>query len=815
MREWQLYVIHHSHTDIGYTDRQSVICADHAGYLRQAVQALSAIDAGQLPGCESFRYQCENDWMVENFLQTAAPEEAALFARYVQENRIGLSASYLNLTELADAPLLSSFLAKARRRAEQLGSDMRSAMTADINGYAWGYPDLLYQAGVDNLFCALHTHHGMFPMGHNPSFFYWKGPQGGRVLTFVGEHYHWGNTLGLCPEGDYSFMIRDEFQDAYDRCCFVSTDAATTAQEEMDMARTRILRYLDDLEQSGYPLDLVPVMVSGVISDNAPPNPRIAQRIEQLNDLLAGRVRIRMVLLDEFFDALRAAGEQISEYSGDFTDWWANGVGSVPKDIATYREAQRCARLCAKLDPDGTRADAALLAQYRQQAMLFSEHTFNYSCSCADPYEPLVTAVSGRKSAYAAMAEEAARTMLLRLLDGYGRISPRAGGKQCYRVINPHSEAMTLPVQITLSRWVYVDGSPIDNIPVLLLQNAATGEALPTQCRPSPRGKVLEAVVTLPAGGQLDLQVVRVQKACTHLDHVPNLAADWTVDVAGAPDLQTADHIETQYFDIRITRDRGVASVVDKATGRELIDPNAGLGAFTVAYEVTPPSGSQNATRRLMGRNQSAFGTVRHLSQVANAQVVDHGCVYTEVKLTCRLEGSQSCDLFLKVYHDLPLLRARIRMHKNSVHSAESIYVALPFAMDDNETWIDKAGCVLRPGVDQLPGTCQQYWLLQNAVVRCGQTHDLLIGMRDTPLISLGARKAAPVTLCDGNNHALNRSSLWSWAMNNLWETNFNINLGGFHEYAYTVTLSDKRSPQAQMTYAAAINEGLPVFLVK
>jgi len=39
---------------------------------------------------------------------------------------------------------------------------------------------------MEHLFCALHTHHGMFPMNHNPSFFWWEGPKGGRELTFVG-----------------------------------------------------------------------------------------------------------------------------------------------------------------------------------------------------------------------------------------------------------------------------------------------------------------------------------------------------------------------------------------------------------------------------------------------------------------------------------------------------------------------------------------------------------------------------------------------------------------------------------------------------
>ena len=44
--------------------------------------------------------------------------------------------------------------------------------------------------------------------------------------------------------------------------------------------------------------------------------------------------------------------------------------------------------------------------------------------------------------------------------------------------------------------------------------------------------------------------------------------------------------------------------------------------------------------------------------------------------------------------------------------------------------------------------------------------------MRDTPLIYMGEMKHHPIRLCDGgerNNHR----PVYSWVMNNLWETNF------------------------------------------
>lgn len=45
-KKWTVYVIHHSHTDIGYTDRQEKITQYHADYIRQVMDILDAARNG-------------------------------------------------------------------------------------------------------------------------------------------------------------------------------------------------------------------------------------------------------------------------------------------------------------------------------------------------------------------------------------------------------------------------------------------------------------------------------------------------------------------------------------------------------------------------------------------------------------------------------------------------------------------------------------------------------------------------------------------------------------------------------------------------
>ncbi|WP_286171686.1 hypothetical protein [Gracilibacillus phocaeensis] len=60
-------------------------------------------------------------------------------------------------------------------------------MTADINGYVWGYAESLYQNGVEYLFSCIHPHHGLFPLNQKQTPFYWESSEGNKVLVWVGE----------------------------------------------------------------------------------------------------------------------------------------------------------------------------------------------------------------------------------------------------------------------------------------------------------------------------------------------------------------------------------------------------------------------------------------------------------------------------------------------------------------------------------------------------------------------------------------------------------------------------------------------------
>ena len=810
-RTWHIDVLHHSHTDIGYTARQELVARQHADFLRGAVKILRRIDAGQAEEQRGFRWQCENFWQVEQFLKEADEVEKSDLIRLIREGRIGLSASYLNLTDLVDDTVLREHLNQARAWAKENGLPLRSAMTADVNGYSAALPDALSEAGIQYFYSAVHTHHGMYPLHRNPAFFQWCGPAGKRVLVFSGEHYHWGHVLGLCPRGLSSFMLNDDILQAVESGKLLSTDARTTEQEEMDIAVTRITRYLAGLEEAGWPLDFVPVFVSGILSDNSPPNGRVAERINRLNKRFDGRVTLGMTTLDAFFQKLESSVEEIPEYAGDWTDWWADGVGSTPEAVKLYREAQRSRNMAARLDPEGRHTDAALRQEAGAGMMLFAEHTWGHSASVSDPFSTLVASMHMKKNAYAVNANNAANALLDGVMAGLGNrvIRPERPGR--VRVINPWPFTVTAPASAQLLGWETPEGRAQEERP-LALRDADTEEPLPSQTGRGPRGRTAETVLTLAPGECRELQVTYAPGGKGMAPHTPGMCADAVTDQAGLEGLILPEILETDRLIIRTDAVRGIRSVLDRKTGTELCDPAGRYGLFTPVYMVTPVSGSVCASRRRMGRRRETVNTRESAGRPVRFDVTDCGDVSVTLHVEENLEGTDGCSLDLKVYRHIPRMDVCFRIRKRSCLDPEEVQLVMPFLTDgDNETWIDKTGCVIRPGLDQLPGTCQAFWCLQNGIVRRGRSFDLLIASPDVPLVSFGEGEKGPVTLCDGQSIRLNRGEIRSRVMNNYWETNFAADLGGLHEFRYIITLEEPDDPAKQLCRCEALAAGLPV----
>ena len=251
----KVYIVHHSHTDVGYTDLQEQIIYNQVNNIRNVVSLVR--NGYEQDGPEKdFKWNCETYYCVEQFLKSASPREQEDFFELVRKGNIGISATYLNFNDLADADMLDRRTAEMQTLFTGRGLPVRAAMNADINGISLGARDALIKNGIEFLFTNIHTHHGMYPLYQNQTPYFWESEGGGRLLVWNGEHYNLGNALGIVFNRNVNYMTESYF-------------GKKENASALDALHDKLGESIREYEDSGYPYDFYITSVSGVFSDNA------------------------------------------------------------------------------------------------------------------------------------------------------------------------------------------------------------------------------------------------------------------------------------------------------------------------------------------------------------------------------------------------------------------------------------------------------------------------------------------------------------------------------------------------------------------
>ena len=251
--------------------------------------------------------------------------------------------------------------------------------------------------------------------------------------------------------------------------------------------------------------------------------------------------------------------------------------------------------------------------------------------------------------------------------------------------------------------------------------------------------------------------------------------------------------METDSVKVSWEQSEGITSIIDKLKDKELVFGD--FGAFSPIYEVTPISDTRDihSVRSKMGRNRKGFNVERSVGKLVDVKSFTDGELWLEAELEYQCKGMQFYRVNLKLWKEIQRLEVKVILHKDSVWEPENLYIAMPFTTGKNEQlFIDKPGCILKPMVEQIPGTLTDFYTVQSGFRLQNRDYGLSLGMPDTPILQLGPLEFGERVLCrDGLEPK--QGYQFCRVMNNYWETNFNASLGGFYEFNYDLNLDSKK----------------------
>lgn len=748
--KFKIFLVYHSHIDIGYTERQEKMANYQADFIKQAVEFAISDKQKSRGENEKFKFTAEGFWAVEQYLSRYGGEGKSKLLAAITSKNFELTAGYLHMAELLNMKNLNHSLTYSQEftKANNLPVN-RVAMAADINGFSYGFADALYDSGVRYLSTSINTHHGGAPFNRPLVPFYWHTPKGNRILVWNGLTYHKANLLGLIPGltpiGDPGIpgMLVEETG-------FIDV-------KNTDYAEKRIFSMVETLVKDGYDFDFLPIMGSGLYTDNSPVGDEHCKLVGEWNSKFGDRIEIVTSTLSEFFSHLEKTVKDIPTYAGDWSDWWTDGALSTPNETKLFRNAQRLESTVLKLDPNFNTVSKEEHDNIIKQLILYSEHTWGHSSSYTDPCKLLVTQLDLRKAKLAVDADILAGIAFDKVSRAFGEGEFTHRRPFEYAVVNPNAFSVKSRVNLPTDFWeegYFSSGN--------FCIEDDLGNVLPLQKTYTLRGSTLTTVLELTANEKRTLKLKFGQGA--------------------VKENKNCESVSTKYYNVEFDK-LGIISIEHKLSGQKIFTRCSEQFGAPI-YQVFPNGVRSDAAGFGYSKRKKPKDEIYNATLV-NFEVAEAGKVFTKLVAEFEIKGAKRAKTTYTFYNELSKFDVDVEIAKDLVLDPEGMYAVFPLSVNGGKWYLDKAGAFIRQGA-QLPQTCCDYYAIDRGVALVGDGLSITINTYDTPLVMIDRLK-----LWDFTTSIEGEGKLYSWLTNNKWETNFRTQCAGFIESRYTIDTSD------------------------
>jgi len=761
----EILLLHHTHTDIGFTHSQPVVWELHDHFIDRALDLCE--ETAGWPEPSRTRWTCEVTATLLHWLDSAPEGQLRRFRQLVAQGLVGAGAMFCNITPLYNAEQLARSLYPVRRLRDQLGLRLDTAINHDVNGLPWPLVGLLRDIGVDTLVMGINPHFGGFPL-HRPLLFNWAGPDGRTIRVFNGEHYA-----------------------SFERWLEPQAESTKRMAEGLD-------RYLQTLARHPYPHDFILLSATHTdFADNNPPNPLTARMVRRWND--EGRQPlIRFVTPEQLAARLRQVPAGLLETQhGDWPDFWNFGCAAAATETRINRRTKLRLNTACLLDAlTGHRVadhDACSNKAWRG-VQLYDEHTWGSWASTWNSEVDEVPAQFNFKANYAYDARCWTGWVLREQLERLADNPSEGGAAEGILLLNPGPESrlvmLTVPTRLATGGWHHHPGR-VQNleVPAAWLDDDEEREI-------GPYPVDAHGTCFVPA------RELRLQP----LDNSACQAAEGV--------------LESPFYRLEYDPASGrVTRLFDKRQAGEMLDTAGLWDFFGFVQEMVDPE-RHRGKAKYHGRDalfdtdfeklsvamqsgwQPAWPALRRKPGPPDA---------IECKLTglgprlvlywAKAPGAKDLKMTFTLAAERPAVLLDVAFHKHSELWAESTYLTFPLRLRQWQAWYDVAGQVAALDDEQLPGTVRDYATVGTWLAAADADLCVMLACPDAPMVQIGGFHFG---------HSLTSVSrsaaclLLGWPLNNYWDTNFPASQPGFKRFRYELTSARSFDAAAAMRFGLA-----------
>jgi len=676
-----------------------------------------------------FKFSTDGEWNLEQYLKNRSQQERERIINAIQRKQIYIPAQSSNvLTGFPTAETLIRSLYPSANFSRKYGTPFDYANITDVPSYTWSYASILASAGIPYFLAGSNNDRAPVLLQgrlNQNSPMYWEGPDGKKVLFWYSRHYMQMEFLfGLPP-------------------------LVATGEETLPL-------FLQMYRGADYRADAA--IIFGTQVENTDLFPQQAELAAKWN---ASHAYPRLQY-SGFHDALDAIAKQFGEnlptLRGDGGPYWEDGIGSDALYAAMEREnesrapsAEKFATISTLVNPK-LAVDQDLVGEMWANMVLMDEHTWLSADSVSDPTSDEARNQLIVKDSRAISARDQ-REHLLR--SGLASLADSAAAPAgSILVFNPLNWRRDGIVAIDLEKGMQLfdreTGESVSISPVKLGNDFLRVEFLAKD---------------VPAVGYKTYFVK------------PHPMGGWLGGPIDPPIM------ENTFYRVELDPESGaVRSIFDKELGKELVDPKSPYKFGQYLYV----SGGDKEPNSLM---QYRVVSPKPELQIHRAQ---------QGRLIAKNENSWGCQALIESSaENTPRIKTVIRLYRNEkkiefiedvskkeIFTKEAIYFAFPFAMSHPQFQYEIQNGVVDPAKDMYPGAGHEWFNVQHWVSVQQDGVSGTVMPLDASLLTLGDinRGAWPTSFGE------RPGTIFSYAMNNYWHTNYRAAQGGDFRFRYVVT---------------------------
>ena len=772
-RRWEVYFSQTMHTDIGFTDYQEDLRKDVAEYLDEAQEFVDKSNNRETDE-QKYKYMIESGWdLGESYMKLRNAEQIEELTDLIKEKiNMSITAGLFNYTtetfnteELARATYYTN-----RYLVDSLGIEPSELQNMfDNPSFTKSYVDTAVQAGIKYGFHSMNQAHSPYHKKRQYDIFYMQGndPEN-KMLIYNGYKY------------SVSFGFDSNVDAANKEVVKVLTQLQNRPKER-------------GTDLSPYPYDkfcfaIVPY------GDNAGPRDIDIQIANQLNkqweDAGYAYPKIKVEFQDTFMkDVEKEYGPEgadiIPTETGTEENWWNDGWGTTAYESGINKEAgnllgsaEKAASLASMMT--GEEYPYEELNEAMNRNLTYDEHTWGSYGGAAgsdfyhNQFEWKRSNAFGTKTLAEKIMDDS--------LNALSRQVKTTEDKSIY-VYNPlnwnRDDVVTIEDTSKFpSKFEIMDGDT--SLPYSMKED----------------GTLTFVAKDVPAMGYKTFSIKEV-------DVVENTTKTTQID---------GNVIENDYYKVIFAKDGTIASIIDKQNGnREIVDSEADVKFNQYQYyDDFGVKGGDYSTSIIDKDVWKRYQPDENSSRL----ILEDTPMGTTAKLDTSTFRASAITQTVTLYDDIPRIDISNEVIKEALpnlSTKEEAYYTFPFkAGDDYKIQYDLPAGNTGEG-EQVYGTCTDWYTANKWVNVKDGNYNMALAIPNTTLLMFGERRLGEWSF----DYKSEKPYIYSWVMNNFWDTNFQRDQPGYVNFKYSISTNVDENYEKTSKFGWEISNPLQATLIE